>query len=360
MKRKPISDRCCPNPQCPDYGKFDSGNIVRHTFYKTKSGRRRRFRCRTCKQIFSSTSGTPYYRLHKSRRLFDEAAQMTVDGVSKSAIARIARLSWNTVARWHTLMARASRHFLDHQLSGFEIIELQADEIKTFVQRKKDEHWIFTALEVWSRLWISYQTGRRSFRNIKKLLGEVWQHGKFVGRFLFTTDGYEPYGWAAKKIFGVTCLYGQVVKKRRHNRVVRVTRRLLIGTAEQLEELLFQSEDSATLNTSFIERHNLTIRQGVAYLGRRTACHARDANCLDDLLAIQQCYYNFIRPHRGLKFGKEYRTPAMQAGLASKRLTFREVFTSREAFLLCRILKMPSRQEGLNFKERFAKLATVA
>ena len=39
-----------------------------------------------------------------------------------------------------------------------------------------------------------------------------------------------------------------------------------------------------------------------------------------------RCYYNFVRPHRALKFGLEVRTPAMQAGLVSRRLSFREVF----------------------------------
>ena len=31
---------------------------------------------------------------------------------------------------------------------------------------------------------------------------------------------------------------------------------------------------------------------------------------------------------RGLKFGRKLRTPAMQAGLAARRLSFREIFTS--------------------------------
>jgi hypothetical protein len=38
-------------------------------------------------------------------------------------------------------------------------------------------------------------------------------------------------------------------------------------------------------------------------------------------------YYNFVRPHGGRRFGKVVRTPAMQAGLARRPLTFREVFT---------------------------------
>jgi hypothetical protein len=43
---------------------------------------------------------------------------------------------------------------------------------------------------------------------------------------------------------------------------------------------------------------------------------------------LLRCYYNFVRPHRALKFGPEIRTPAMQAGLVSKRLSFREVFVA--------------------------------
>ena len=44
---------------------------------------------------------------------------------------------------------------------------------------------------------------------------------------------------------------------------------------------------------------------------------------LDDHLGLLRCYYNFIRPHRALKFGKDMLTPAIQVGLASERMTFR-------------------------------------
>ena len=40
----------------------------------------------------------------------------------------------------------------------------------------------------------------------------------------------------------------------------------------------------------------------------------------------RRCYYNFVRPHGALKFGRETRTPAMQAGLATRRLTLRDIF----------------------------------
>ena len=73
---------------------------------------------------------------------------------------------------------------------------------------------------------------------------------------------------------------------------------------------------------------NLTIRQSSAYLSRRTLSHARSTDTLDAHLELLRCYYNFVRPHGALKFGRETRTPAMQAGLATRRLTLRDIFVS--------------------------------
>ena len=129
------------------------------------------------------------------------------------------------------------------------------------------------------------------------------------------------------RLLGSACVSGHVLKTRRNNRVVRVERRVKIGRASRLTAALLASEDSETLHTSFIERLNLTIRQGSAYLRRRSPCHARGADQLHgvDLL---RCSYNFIRPHRALQFGRETRTPAMQGGLVSQRLALRDIFTA--------------------------------
>ncbi len=59
-----------------------------------------------------------------------------------------------------------------------------------------------------------------------------------------------------------------------------------------------------------------------------TACHSRWKDLLADNLAFQMCYYNLVRPHSALTFGDETRTPAMQAGLVKKPLSFREIFTA--------------------------------
>lgn len=108
--------------------------------------------------------------------------------------------------------------------------------------------------------------------------------------------------------------------------VIRVDRKLIIGNA------LERSKDSSTLNTSFVERHNLTIRRGSAYLHLLTPSHARHPEDLKDHLELLRCHYIFIRPHSALKYGNEIWTPVMQAGLTSKRSTFRQVFLAATVF----------------------------
>ena len=135
-----------------------------------------------------------------------------------------------------------------------------------------------------------------------------------------------------KRVFGSVALYGQVTKKRRKDWVVQVERKARTGATWHWKEFWRTSEDSRKLNTSYIERLNLMIRQGSAYLHRKTLSYARRAERLEDHLELLRCHYNFLRPHRALKFGPETRTPAMQAGLATKRLTFREVFLSVSIF----------------------------
>ena len=61
---------------------------------------------------------------------------MSVEGVSKSAIARIKQLSWNTMARWIERAAEAARLFNDLMIRGYVLSELQADELRAFVWSK--------------------------------------------------------------------------------------------------------------------------------------------------------------------------------------------------------------------------------
>ena len=77
---------------------------------------------------------------------------------------------------------------------------------------------------------------------------------------LITTDGFKFYERIIGRVFGPACVYAQVIKTCRNDRVVRVDRRAVIG-AGRLKQALRASEDSVKLNASFVERLNLTIRQ---------------------------------------------------------------------------------------------------
>jgi hypothetical protein len=71
-------------------------------------------------------------------------------------------------------------------------------------------------------------------------------------------------------------LYAQVVKQYRRKRVVGVKHRVVFGTLETVNQVLVAC--GWKLNTSFIERLNLDMRQRVAAIGRRvnTLCQGKD------------------------------------------------------------------------------------
>ncbi len=48
MIRNSRSGRPCPNPNCRFYGQPGKGNIIKHSFFRLKRGRRRRYRCKAC------------------------------------------------------------------------------------------------------------------------------------------------------------------------------------------------------------------------------------------------------------------------------------------------------------------------
>ena len=259
----PIDGMACATPACENRGKLGL-NIVGHGSFATKSGRRRRYRGTVCGGTLSTNTGTAYSGLRCARREFDQVAILRVEGVSISATARVTGRSRNTIARWLERASTAAKRFNQRMLRDFEIRELQADELCTFIGSKSRPTWLFATIEVWSRLWASSVLGRRSSRNASAVLNDVILRGRLVGFPLIATDGFEYYFGVIACLFGSTCVYGQVLKTRRNDRVVRVERRVKIGTASRLKAALLESEESATLNTSFVERLNLTIRQDSA------------------------------------------------------------------------------------------------
>ena len=156
---------------------------------------------------------------------------LKVEGVSISAIARVQRIAWNTAARWLEKAADVCRAFNRRWTVGFVAAEFQADEIRSFVGRKARPAWMFVAIEVWSRLWPSMVTGRRSYRNTLALLRDVASRMDLESLPLIVTDGFEFYEKVVRRVFGPAVLYGQVLKTRRHDRVIKVERSARLGAS---------------------------------------------------------------------------------------------------------------------------------
>src|SRR4029450_4943873 len=81
-------------------------------------------------------------------------------------------------------------------------------------------------------------------------------------------------------------LYAQVIKTVRRRRLVRVTHRVMFGTLDQVNAVL--AAYGWQINTAFVERLNLTIRQHVAALGRRVSTLCKGKEGLRQQLALYQ------------------------------------------------------------------------
>src|ERR1019366_1643289 len=101
----------CPNVTCLLQTKASLGMVIRFGFYQTRWGKRRRFRCKGCGRTFCRNTGTAYHRLQHRRAMFDQVAALSVEGVNKSAIARVQQIAWNTVDRWLEKAATSCRRF---------------------------------------------------------------------------------------------------------------------------------------------------------------------------------------------------------------------------------------------------------
>jgi hypothetical protein len=92
-----------------------------------------------------------------------------------------------------------------------------------------------------------------------------------------------------------------VVKERAHGRVVPLTPRMVYGTTEPIEAALQASPVSHTINTSGVERNNLTGRQRARRMGRKVNAFSTDQHDLASQLTLAFAYDYFVVPHRSLR-----------------------------------------------------------
>jgi hypothetical protein len=215
-----------------------------------------------------------------------------------------------------------------------------------------------------SKLLLTIDVGARTLVMAQRMIHQVGQVLATGCVPLFLTDGFKEYTTALLTHFGQwvqparrwaqgpaprprwrplpQLLYAQVVKTVRRRRLVRLSHRVVFGTLAAVHDVL--APYGWQINTAFVERINLTIRQHVAAVGRRVSTLCKDEDGVRQQLALYQGYYNFCLPHASLRQALPHpestngtgtakrwqpRTPAMAAGLTEHVWTLREVLLFR-------------------------------
>ena len=303
--------------------------------------------------------------------------------------ARVFEVDPKTVLQWCVEAAEQLQAFSRHVLHDVRVTQVQLDELSALLRAVKagevseaeaitrlsrSPQWVWAALDPVTKLLLTIDVGDRTLAMAQRVVHQVVQVLAPDCVPLFFTDGFKEYATALLTHYGQwvqparqraqglapkprwiplpQLLYAQVIKTVRRRRLVRVRHRVVFGTLETVNAVL--APLGCQINTAFIERLNLTIRQHVAAVGRRVSTLCKGEDGIQQQLTLYHVYYNFCLPHasvrqpllqpeptHGTGSAKRWqpRTPAMAAGLTDHVWTLREV-------LLFRVPPWPQPAEG--------------
>ena len=338
--------QACDNPECRYINVRDAnihalaGNGVRG-----ETDDIQRLICLACGNRFNVRRDTALKDLKTDPERIELAMNLAAEGVGISVIARVLGHCEETIARWLERSGRQAGLLHDHYFHDLPLPYIQVDELQTKVRRWShlkpgDKAWLWAAIDPRTKIIPVLYLGGRTTADAMLFIHEL------VARLargcvpLFTSDGLRQYYWAITAHFGRWLLlsgkrvaawvvdkrlkYGQL-KKQKRGRKLSVQTQVLCGSGQELREALEEMAFSGLINTSFIERFNLTFRQMVASLSRKTWSLAQSHEKLLLHLEWSRAYYHFVRCHQSLSLGQHLprqqreRTPAMAAGLTDHR-----------------------------------------
>jgi hypothetical protein len=142
---------------------------------------------------------------------------------------------------------------------------------------------------------------------------------RLTTRVQITTDGHKAYVEAVEGAFGMDVDYAMLIKLYGSPAApeTRYSPGVCIGT-----ETVYVSgtPDPKHVSTSYVERHNLTMRMSMRRFTRLTNAFSKKVENHRHMLAIYYIYYNFCRVHQTLRV-----TPAMEAEISNHVWTIEEM-----------------------------------
>jgi len=366
----------CHNPKCMLYG-----HVAPRARLKFRDWHRgaARFECQACEHLVSARTGTAYAGVRTDLDTYRRGAKALAEGMSIRATGRLLEVDKDTVNHWLPILGRHGRKVMNYFFRNLHLSECQLDELWTFIAKKEahltpleklqevyGDAWVWIAFSPVCKLVPAWVVGKRTLPHARRLVFRLKSATDGQIPF-FTSDELPHYAEALLEIYGEwvqpprngtrgrfpkprrvplpDLCYAVVVKEREKGRVVEVTTRIVYGTMEQVEAALRASPVSHTINTSGVERNNLTVRQHSRRMGRKVNAFSKDPDYLEDQLTWAFAYYHFVVPHRGLRQRlpralptkgrkgsyKKWKpvTPAMAAGLTDHVWTMDELLSFR-------------------------------
>jgi len=327
----------CPRRHCPYYQSLDN-KIVKDGKYKTKHDgvNRQMFYCTEGKHRFSETGYCDLFCKHGSFKEYEQLCKLSCYGLSIDAIANVLGKDSRTVGIWQQSVSKKTSLFHNFICLSIPLamMFIQMDELWSYLKNKKHQLWVFVGLEVNSRFWINFELGSRTTHTATKLVTQIKHYMGTLSQVIplkITTDKLSAYKNALESVFNdINYVYLQIVKKRVKMRLVTVKKCFVKGSEADFK--------GKTQNTSYIERINLTLRQHVPFLQRKTLGYCKKKANFTDSLWINLYDYNYRHTHKSLrlplanqgalKFHKKWihQTPAMAMGLTQESLPWRFLF----------------------------------
>jgi IS1 family transposase len=367
----------CPHAACAYRGWLGLGNLRANGH--PSGGPWRQFHCTSCQGYFLETHGTIFHGKQAAVELIVRVLACLAEGLGIRATARVFEVAPHTVLQWLVAAAEQLRAFSAYFLCDLHLEQLQLDEVYAVLRALKagessedaaikrlerSPSWVWTAMDPKSKLLVVVDVGSRTLAMAQRVVHQVTRALAPGCVPLLLTDGLKDYGTAILTHFGQwmqperrqdkgprpkprwmplpELLYAQVVKSYRCRRIVGVKHRVVFGTRLAIAQIL--APCGWTINTAFVERLNLDIRQRVAAIGRRVNTLCQGEAGLRDQLVLFQVYHNFVVPHTSLRqaldepmpthrmgSARVWRpcTPAMAAGLTDHIWSLKEVLFYR-------------------------------
>jgi len=217
--------------------------------------------------------------------------------------------------------------------------------------------YTLTAIKTETRLFICHHEGDRSTDAAINLFRDVERRRSIHSPIpVFTSDNWDPFEEGLVNVYGYletpryngigrkplpklipypSLKYAQVCKQKEKGRVVEVIQRVVFGDPDEVMEAL-GVDSGGKINTAYIERLNLTIRNSLARFVRRGMNCSKDIKIHSHAIDFFQAWYNFVKPHQTLRLeineGRKrwsQRTPAMAEGLTDHVWSLKELLTLR-------------------------------